>query len=123
MRIGHTLKAMRESRGLSQRAVARMLGVSNGYVSLLEADKRSPSLAFLDAFAHLMGTSVSALVLVAESPSTTLYVVTEVGETLYEGPDRRAAFAACGEASWRGIVSRIVTNREDLPDYAKARGR
>jgi transcriptional regulator with XRE-family HTH domain len=40
--------------GLSQGAVARALGISSEFISLLEADKRAPSLATLNKIASLL---------------------------------------------------------------------
>ena len=45
--LGARLQAVRESRGLSQRALARRAGVTNGTISLIEQNKNSPSVASL----------------------------------------------------------------------------
>lgn len=45
--LGARLLAVRESRGLSQRELARRAGVTNGTVSLIEQNKISPSVASL----------------------------------------------------------------------------
>ena len=67
MHIGAILKKTREAHGISQRAFARVIGVSSGYVSLLEAGKRTPSLDYLEAFAALFNTRVWVLLLAAEA--------------------------------------------------------
>ena len=66
MDLGIILKKFREAHGLSQRGLAKALGVSSAYVSLLEAGKRTPSLDYLEAFASVMGTRVWRLMLAAE---------------------------------------------------------
>ena len=45
--VGQRLRALREQRKLSQRALARRSGVTNGMISLIEQDKTSPSVALL----------------------------------------------------------------------------
>jgi transcriptional regulator with XRE-family HTH domain len=45
--IGARLRAIRESRGLSQRALARRAGVTNGIISLIGQNRNSPSVASL----------------------------------------------------------------------------
>ncbi len=49
--LGTRLKKAREELGLSQGALARALGFSSEFISLLEADKRAPSLATLNKIA------------------------------------------------------------------------
>lgn len=45
--IGVHLKALRESRGISQRTLARRAGVTNAMISLIERNRSSPSVASL----------------------------------------------------------------------------
>jgi len=45
--IGERLKAVRTSKGLSQRELARRVGVTNSTISLIEQDKVSPSISSL----------------------------------------------------------------------------
>ena len=45
--IGGRLKAVRETRGLSQRDLAGRAGLTNGAISLIEQNKSSPSVASL----------------------------------------------------------------------------
>ena len=45
--VGARLKALRRAHGLSQRALARRAGVSNATVSMIEANRVSPSVAAL----------------------------------------------------------------------------
>ena len=49
--LGAKLKKARTDLGLSQAAFARALGFSSEFISLLEADKRAPSLATLNKIA------------------------------------------------------------------------
>lgn len=45
--VGGHLRAIREMYGLSQRALAKKAGVTNGIISMLEQNRNSPSLATL----------------------------------------------------------------------------
>jgi transcriptional regulator with XRE-family HTH domain len=47
MKTGQTIKILRTALGVSQGSLARRLGITPGYLSLVEQDKREPSLGFL----------------------------------------------------------------------------
>ncbi len=47
MELGSRLRAARKKQGLSQRMLARVSGVNNGTISLIEQNKVSPSVAIL----------------------------------------------------------------------------
>ncbi|HOP15091.1 MAG: cupin domain-containing protein [Chromatiaceae bacterium] len=47
MDVGSRLKAARQMKGLSQRSLARLSGVNNGTISLIEQNKVSPSVSSL----------------------------------------------------------------------------
>ena len=49
-------------RGLTQEALAEMLGVRKGYISQLGNGRKTPSLAWLIRFAHILGADVGELV-------------------------------------------------------------
>src|SRR4051812_15243170 len=51
-KIPSLIKRARESRGLSQRALAKEMSVTNSYISLIESGDRFPSLEFLSSFAE-----------------------------------------------------------------------
>ena len=57
--VGERLKALRKSKGLSQRKLARRSGVSNGTISLIEQNKISPSVASLKHLLSGMHVSIS----------------------------------------------------------------
>lgn len=46
--LGKKLQSLRRTHGLSQRALARRSGLSNGLISLIEKDKISPSVSSLE---------------------------------------------------------------------------
>jgi transcriptional regulator with XRE-family HTH domain len=45
--VGEQLRSLREMHGLSQRALAKKAGVTNGIISMIEKNRNSPSLATL----------------------------------------------------------------------------
>jgi len=59
--IALRLKLFRIAANINQRQVAKELGVSANFVSMLERGKRDPTLKYLQAFASLVGVPVSAL--------------------------------------------------------------
>jgi transcriptional regulator with XRE-family HTH domain len=50
MTLGHLLKLIRVSQNIPQHVLADALGVTPNYLSLIEHDKRDPSLRFLRRF-------------------------------------------------------------------------
>ncbi|MFT4628019.1 MAG: transcriptional regulator with XRE-family HTH domain [Myxococcota bacterium] len=57
--LGAHLRALRQSYGLSQRALARQAGVTNATVSNIELNQVSPSVASLTKIVHSMGLSLA----------------------------------------------------------------
>jgi len=60
--LGATIRKARTDLGLSQGAVGRALGFSSEFISLLEADKRAPSIATLNQIAAYLSFSLSHIV-------------------------------------------------------------
>jgi len=58
--IGAKIKKARTELGLSQAAFAGALGFSSEFISLLEADKRAPSLSTLNKIAAYLKKDVSS---------------------------------------------------------------
>lgn len=61
--IGKTIRILRVTRDLSQGKVARKLGVTPGYLSLVEKDRREPSLGFLRKTASYFNVPLAFLLL------------------------------------------------------------
>ncbi len=57
--LGSRLRDLRQERGLTQRALARLAGVSPNAVSLIERDEISPSVATLQRFATALNVKMS----------------------------------------------------------------
>jgi transcriptional regulator with XRE-family HTH domain len=63
MKIGHTIRMLRTARKVSQSSLAHQLKVTPGYLSLVEQDKREPSLAFLGRVGQYFALPVGFLLL------------------------------------------------------------
>lgn len=61
MTLGNAIKLIRTARKLTQRKLAKQLEVSANYLSLIESDKRDPSLAFLNRLAAQLGIPLAML--------------------------------------------------------------
>lgn len=60
--LGKELRAVREALGMSQEQLAFKAGVHRTYVSLLERDKKSPTLNVLFRVCEALGISTAELV-------------------------------------------------------------
>ena len=61
--IGKTIKFLRIAKGLKQAELSERLEVSKNYISLIENDKREPSLSFLKDLAKVLDIPVGMLFL------------------------------------------------------------
>src|ERR1700679_1993188 len=57
--IGHRLRQLRLGLGLSQREVARRAGVSNATISMIEANRVSPSVSALKQILSALGAGLA----------------------------------------------------------------
>ncbi|WP_456399137.1 cupin domain-containing protein [Mesoaciditoga sp.] len=58
MEIGEKLKRLRLSRGFTQEELAERADLTKGFISLLERDKTSPSIATLEQLLDVLGVSL-----------------------------------------------------------------
>ena len=61
MKIGNLLKLLRTSNRSTQSEMAKLLGISQNYLSLIEQNKKIPSNESIKSFASLLGISEDAL--------------------------------------------------------------
>lgn len=61
MTLGNAIKLIRTARNITQRQIAKQLDVSANYLSLIESDRRDPSLAFLNRLAGALKVPVAML--------------------------------------------------------------
>lgn len=59
MNVGERLRGLREMYGMSQRALAKKAGVTNGIISMIEMNRNSPSLATLKKILDAIPVSFS----------------------------------------------------------------
>lgn len=67
--IGGRIRILRDDRGLTQKELARSLGISNEYLSQIELGKKKPNAGHLVALADMLNTSVDFLLLRTDDPS------------------------------------------------------
>lgn len=60
-KLGMTIKALREKRGLTQEALAARAGLHRVYVAQIEGQTKVPSLAALEKLARALGVKVGRL--------------------------------------------------------------
>ena len=73
MTIGNAIKLIRTARRIRQRELASKLKVSPNYLSMLEADKREPSIATLRHIARELSVPAGLFLLWAEPATAKLH--------------------------------------------------
>ena len=68
--LGRAIALLRTIRGLDQSSVAESAGLSKSYVSLLEGDKRNPTLNTLEALSGALRVSTAELFLLSDPHPT-----------------------------------------------------
>lgn len=82
--MGEALRLLRIFNGYKSAELAKMLGLSQSYVSELENNKKQPTLEVLERYAEVFGMKKSTLLLFAESLED---------EKLEKNKKQRVAFA------------------------------
>jgi transcriptional regulator with XRE-family HTH domain len=72
MTIGNAIKLIRTARGIRQRDLAGELRVSPNYLSMLEADRRLPSIGFLRKLASRLQVPAGLFLLWTEAGKSSL---------------------------------------------------
>jgi transcriptional regulator with XRE-family HTH domain len=62
MSLGQRIRQKREALKLTQEQLAKNLGLTSQYISIIEQDKRSPSLSSLAKLAEELGVTIDYLV-------------------------------------------------------------
>ncbi|GAL17305.1 transcriptional regulator GABA/putrescine utiliation cluster [Vibrio maritimus] len=73
MEIGPRFKALREQAGLSQRELAKRAGVTNGFISQIESNAVSPSVAFLSKLLSKIPSSMAEFFAIDEPQPEQFY--------------------------------------------------
>ncbi len=68
MRYGKAIRICRAAKGLSQKELAAKAGIGSSHVSLIEAEKRSPSLATVEKICEALNVPTHLVMLLAAEP-------------------------------------------------------
>jgi len=82
MNLGRSIKLCRTNRGLSQEELARKIGLSVSYISLIEKGKRDPAMSTVEEIAAAVGVPLSLLTFLAAEPGELKGVPEEVRDKL-----------------------------------------
>lgn len=82
MSFGQRLRQKREALKLTQEQLAKASGLTSQYISIIEQDKRSPSLSSLAKLANELGVSIDYLVTGKEGTSLDLIPAIKADKTL-----------------------------------------
>lgn len=82
MSVGTRIRESRKVLNLSQRALAHAIGVTPQHISLIEKDRRVPSLAFLIKMAKELGVTVDYLVTGREGTHVDLITTIKADKTI-----------------------------------------
>ena len=73
LEIKINLREIRKQKGLTQKELAKLSGVSVAYISMLELQKRSPTIFVLANIARALDVKISDLVAVTEDGFRSTY--------------------------------------------------
>jgi transcriptional regulator with XRE-family HTH domain len=82
MSLGRRIKERRRTLGLTQQQLADSLGVTPQHISVIEQDKRTPSLSSLARMAEELGVTVDFLVVGKEGTVTSVITAIKADERL-----------------------------------------
>lgn len=61
MNIGKNIKIIRASRNISQKDLAKKLGITNAYLSMIENETKKPSLTLVEKLAQVLEIPLAVL--------------------------------------------------------------
>jgi transcriptional regulator with XRE-family HTH domain len=82
MNLGRSIKLCRTNRGLSQEDLARKVGLSASYISLIEKGDRDPAVSTAEKIATALGVPMSLLTFLAAEPGELKGVPEDVRDKL-----------------------------------------
>ena len=82
MNLGRSIKLCRTKRGLSQEDLARKVGLSASYISLIEKGDRDPAVSTAEKIATALGVPMSLLTFLAAEPGELKGVPEDVRDKL-----------------------------------------
>jgi transcriptional regulator with XRE-family HTH domain len=69
IKLGTTIKQLREAKRLSREEFAKKIKRTENYIYLLESDKRQPRVSGLESIAKVLGLSIAEIFTEAEKES------------------------------------------------------
>jgi XRE family transcriptional regulator, regulator of sulfur utilization len=102
LKLGSRVKAERQRLGFSLRALAERTGFSASFLSQVELDQTSPSLASLTKLAHALGVTLSSLLSEGAAPSEA---------TVIRARDRGALRSEWSRATMSSLLPRGADQR------------
>jgi transcriptional regulator with XRE-family HTH domain len=105
--IGRSLREARRRQGMTLRAVAERAGVTESFLSQVERDIASPSIATLRRIAVALGTSIGTL-LDSAGPHAQLVRAAERKIVTYPGLGARDAFLTDGANARLQVIESLV---------------
>lgn len=112
MTLGETIRSFRKRKGIAQLYLAAGAGVSQGYLSRIEAGKATPSAGIVVRIAKTIRADPKELLRAAGYQRTSLQPATKLGrQRLPPSPERDAAIR---EASRRGMSYAEIGRRAGL---------
>ncbi|SDC43417.1 transcriptional regulator, XRE family with cupin sensor [Geodermatophilus telluris] len=103
--VGARLRAARQAAGLTLAAVADRAGLTKGFLSRLERDEVSPSVASLVAVCSVLGIGVGQLF---EPPATSLVRAGEAPPTNFGGAGVREVLLTAGTQRALHVIRSVV---------------
>ena len=105
--IGHSLRQARHRRGMTLKVVAQMAGVTESFLSQVERDIASPSIATLRRIAAALGTSIGELL---DSPTPNAHLVRRGQRRVvgYSGLGARDEFLTEGPGARLQVIESLV---------------
>ena len=82
MNLGQAIKFCRIKRGLNQLDVAKMAGISDSYLSLLEGGERNPNFSTVLRIASALNVSIVIITFLADEKDELLKINPELAEKL-----------------------------------------
>ena len=82
MTLGTRIRCRRQTLGLTQRQLAEVLGLTPQHISVVEQDKRTPSLSSLAKMAEELGVTIDFLITGKEGVVTDLIPVIKADKRL-----------------------------------------
>ena len=121
--LGSRLRLARETRGLSQQAVAQVLGLPRTAITQIEAGSRSVSTFELTRLADLYVSSVTSLLdeSVRDDDKDVLVALLRAAPGLETEPDARLQIARCVQLCHEGVSLKRLIDAKDRtgpPSYA-----